>query len=463
MRRLPHAAMNFMSLHRRRLPTAGLVALAGLLVLVADGGVALAQRGSAPQSKPRPANRQAPQTKEAAPSVPKNFVPPRPIPDVMTLNKELVTEEEEKELQSSLRKYQKALRDGELNAVSRDLIERGVKYRLHRMTRKAHRQMLPIMRHELLAQDMAFASKGAGAPIAGREFFLEQVTKVSEELLDNNFHVRLNVVMILGNLILVEEDSRNGVKEKAYTPAIEILLKVFDDKTQLEAIKVSAVQGMERICMVGDPSRDQRLRVAEILVEELADPMANAWYQMRLAQALGNVGIIHDRQPRPFVVQSLATVLVDQKRDWQVRAQAAKALGRAPLDGSINVGLISYAIVDLAQQGAAAYNQSMANEAAAEASVPYWKDFFVTLYLAFQPIDAAERQAGRGLILRNRTGAYEQLLPVVRHVIHQDKQPIEKELLDALADWIAKNPPNSFSVAPGEPPIIAPQKVAGNK
>ena len=255
-----------------------------------------------------------------------------------------------------------------------------------------------------------------------------------------------------------------------------MLLKIFDDKSQLEAIKIPAVQGMERICIIGEPNRDQRLRVAEVLVDELANPTANTWYQTRLAQALGNVGIIHDRQPRPFVVQSLATVLVDQKRDWQVRAQAAKALGRAPLDGSINVGLISYAIVDLGLQGSNAYNQSITNESTAAASVPYWKDFFITLYFAFQPVNAAERQAGRGFMLKNKnltSEAYDTLLPVVRHVIHQESpnlQAIAKEQLDALADWIGKNTPNDYRVAPTEPPIIAAEKaatdsekVAGNK
>lgn len=473
MRRFPHAAVNFIGLSSRRPKAAQGMLLAGLMVLVLDGGWASAQfgapRGGAAQPNSRRPNNQprAPKAAPAAPAVPDDFVPPRPVPDIMTLTEELMTEEEENEGRKGLLNYQKALRNGVLDAQARELIDQGVKYRLYRMTRKEHRQMLPIMRHELLSQDMNFASKGAGAPIDAREYFLDRVTKLSEDLLDNNFHVRLNAVMILGNLTLQEADRRNNVAEKAYTPALEVLLKVFDDESQLEAIKIPAVQGLERICLAGDPSRDQQLRVAQALVKELSDPSTNAWYQMRLAQALGNVGIINDRQPRPFVAQALAQVVVDQDRDWLVRAQAAKALGRAPLnDGPINVGLICFTIVDLAHQGAQAYNQTVSQAANSEAAAAYWKDFFVTLYLAFQPKDADERQAGRGLILRNKTvstGAYETLLPLVRHVIHQDKEPFTQDQMNAVSDWLAKNPPTDARIAPSEQPIIVPKQVVGNK
>ncbi|MFN0199145.1 MAG: hypothetical protein ACKVT0_20540 [Planctomycetaceae bacterium] len=405
-------------------------------------GAATTQPGKAPAARKR----------TPPPGLPAGFVPPRPVPEVTNIEKELLTAEEEKAFKPDLTKYQRALTSATLSEETRVLITRGIKFRLLRMTRKVHRPILHLLRNDILYKDLAFAKE-----LEVRTFFLEELTKASADLLDNNFHVRLNVVLLLGNLKLTEENEKRETQDVAFTPALEVLLKVFDDKTQLEAIKIPAVHGLQRICQIGTPNRDQRLRVAEVFVSELNNIASNAWYQMRLAEGLGWVGIIHDRQPRPFVVQTLATVLVDEKRDWQVRAQAARALGRAPLDGSINVSLISYAIVDLAAQGTTACNQ------APPGRTPYWIDFYLTLYLSFQPETGAERKAGHGLILRNKPAsnpAYEQILTLVNHILDEEiadkdgKRSFSQEQVDAIVAWLENNPPNDPSVAPGEKPIM---------
>ncbi len=59
-----------------------------------------------------------------------------------------------------------------------------------------------------------------------RNYLCDQVTQRAAELLDNNFHVRLNAVIILAQLNLTDEDARKQLPEQAYVKAAIPLLTV---------------------------------------------------------------------------------------------------------------------------------------------------------------------------------------------------------------------------------------------
>ena len=387
--------------------------------------------------------------------LPADFTPPRPIPEVMTLEKPLLSEAEDQAFRQDLLKYQRALRAGVVNGETKKLIEAGAKWRVYRMSLPEHRRELHKLRDDIVLRDVQFASKLDGAPQAGRELLLEQVTKRASELLDGNFYVRLNAVLLLGQLDLQEEDTRRGVRQIAYTPAAEVLLPVLTDPKQLTAIKIPTVKGLARIAEIGQPSLDLRLRIAQSIVAELQLDNNELWYRERLVESLGSVGILVDRTPRPFVIQTLASIVVDPKEHWLVRTAAAKAIGRLPLNASINLRLVGYSLVKLGHEMSDAYNKSP-NEW-------YWNDCFFRLYLAFHHANKAEEDANLGLLRRTRnlTGndtiqnAFNQVLPLIQHVVgSQARTPIAKQNVDAVAQLLTDNAPQDFKIAPTEDPIL---------
>jgi len=406
--------------------------------------------GQAPKSVLSPAG--GSQLQAVAPAdLPADFRPPREVPPVMNITKELITAGEIKAFKKDLIKYQKALRQGNLDNRVRDLIDRGVRFRLYQMTLKENRRLIHKRRDEMV-RDVNFAGKVPGAKQDARLYLLAQITKRAEELLDNNFQVRLNTVILLSMLDEVDADNKRKIARKAYTPAAEVLLKVLVDPDQLEAIKLRAVAGLQRIASIGDPNNQLRLKMAKTVDAELKKTNLNAWYQWQLVEALASMGLISDLRPRPFVVQTLAELVVDQKRHWVVRSAAAKALGRIPLNAGINMDLLAFAIVDLSLQSAQAYNTSPGDI--------FWKRCFWYQYLGFHHENAAEKSSKMGLLLKSSNrpkvkAAYDQVVSLVKHVINEPTpKPLTKEQLQPVADWLKNNQPDNYKVAPTEQPII---------
>ncbi|MED5401422.1 MAG: hypothetical protein VX669_13620 [Planctomycetota bacterium] len=307
-----------------------------------------------------------------------------------------------------------------------------------------------------------------------------------------NFHVRLNVAYLLGELVVRKGDPAKGIPAARYTDAAYPLCDVINEPRQLDAIKVVAVRGLVRLMQTGQPDApyDLRLRVAECFVNQLKRPfqrdpvrqrvdhhLQHIWYQEVLVEGLAGVGIMVNKQAQPFVEIELAGVMADPNRHFLARTAAAKAIGRAPL-AAFDDGLRSYQLVELAGQMAAAYNKSP--------NSGFWPRCYQQLYFAFKAVNKDEvTPAGKpaGLLGQVSTArlqdAYRQVVPLVAHVIVQPTvaadgkqyfQAISSETLKPVTDWLAENRPANYkplqpsaTTSPTSTPTPAPKSNKGTK
>ncbi len=408
----------------------------------ACGAPAFAQPVAAPAAAVAPAVQPAP--------LPLGFQPPKPVPDVFKLRKPTMTDEEMAKARDTLARKQidRKIREGQLSAEVKQLIGLWAKLRFAEMAAAEDRRALaPITRG--MTTDLKNAALLQSNENRAREFrgFLAgELTREGAAVLDNNFYVRLQAIILLSRLNLREE-SPVGAKqpEVSYAPAIESLLAVLKDPQQHEGLKSAAARGIARLARdAEDFQAELRFEAGKILTDELARTDTHYWYQMRLAEALGRINLDYDRARKPIVVDALSTVIADEKRAFLVRAMAAKALGRTPLPAETNRKALADRLIQLGQQMSNAYN--------AAPSRPQWKEDFANLYLAFRPgeDDNASRLAPASIVKQSATtGPFEEargrILPLAKHVLAQPSnttaQPIPTELLKSLNEYLANNKP----------------------
>lgn len=384
----------------------------------------------------------------------------------MTLENELMTESEEESLQKEIAvHYGRVLRAGELNRDAREFLPKGARYRVYRMTMKKHRAEIHKIREDVL-RDVYLAARlqsNDSKAQAFREFYLKEVTERCKELLDGNFYVRLNAVIILSELNLAEPIPQKNQPAVPYIPAAEPLLAVVKDDQQPPAVRIAAVgrseppTGLQKIlwALHGPREIDLKHRIVHGLIDGLKNKDAHYWYQMRLVEALGATDLILDRTTRePFLFKAVSSVLVDQQRHWLVRSEAARVLGRLPANGEINFGLLAFEVVQLARQMSVAYNQTP--------NVIFWRECYFDLYLAFRPLNDQENARQAGFLLKAGTGphqktindAYRQVLPFVKHVLNEPRGTKIADAMIAPVDaWLKENKPEDMRVAPNLEPI----------
>lgn len=441
----------------------------------------------------------------------------------MAIDKPLMTlKEDEAKRKRILLRIRKVLRDGQLNDQTRAAIDEWIAWRLERMTiteipkppkkeapaRRApmdpmdpmaaenpgpaaapkeplpplpYRRRLAEFNRDFL-QEIRGAAKFQTAPAkaeAFRRYILDEIIKKSRELFDNNFYVRLNVVMLLERLNLVEGSFR-GVGQVAYAPVSAPLLEILRDSDQHEAVKIRAVAGLKRILEMGRPQQELTNEIALELIAQLEQDASMYWYPMRLVDALGSVDeplitkVAADANgvpvQQPFHVQALTLVMRDPTHHWIVRSRAANSLGRVSLDASVNTSLLAHEIVVMCSQMSTAYNKQLDQF--------YWNQCFIDVYLAFKPIDDDEKariyRVKPATLITKFDGqkaisdAYQLILPAVKHVLNQPQsvnndrgnQPIPADVDQAMTTWISENKPSINKIAPGLPALVNPKPTA---
>ncbi len=369
-----------------------------------------------------------------------DWLPPtfQPLPEplaIMSLEQPIVTKEELAKLKKDFSgKFTKALRDCDLSANGKQIIEGGIRFKLAEMTLQEKKKDLPDFHklpelHKNLMREIS-PGGGVGNPNAKPadvaltvQFVNQEIVRQIPELLVNNFYVRLHAVLILS--------------EMDFPPAHALLLQVIqakdihDDpvKGQPEAIKIAAMQGLVRILRFTAPPVKDRSVIAMAIVEELKKTETHWWYQLRLIEGLRHMTVAIDAgNNKPFVIEALLAVIKDPKRSWPVRAKACYALGRVPIPSAVNPADVVTAIADCALQ--------LSNAAQARPNNPIWKNCFWDLYLAFKPDGSkekdgkdkdldAEKKIPGGLLARFKPAAqpaYEVIVPICSGVI-QGKAP----------------------------------------
>jgi hypothetical protein len=133
-------------------------------------------------------------------------------------------------------------------------------------------------------------------------------------------------------------------------------------------------------------------------------------------------------QGKPIVVDVLKAVLADDKREWTVRAEAAKSLGRVPLPAACNPPSVPKAIAAFALKLAKAAQQSPQTKG----EEPKWKSEFFRVYLAFQQLDAndlmADKKSKAGLLNNPQAAAkpsYDLIVPLVAAILQAQRLTVQ--------------------------------------
>jgi hypothetical protein len=415
--------------------------------------------GYAP-AQAQPSSKTKPVTKPAGKTVPKaalekfeqpdpDKLPPgfQPAPEplaIMDLDQPLATTDELAKLKKEVvSKFAKTLRDCDLSATGKQVIETGVRYRLAEMTLKEKRKELPEL-HKALIRDITTGIGNPGikpADVASMvQFVNQELVKQIPQLLVNNFYVRLHAVLILSEL--------------DYAPSHALLLQVIQSKEiqedpvlgQPSAIKIAATQGLTRILKYASPPVAQRTIIAHALVDELQKPNTHWWYQLRLIEALRHMTVAVDAgNNKPFVIDQLFALINDRERPWTVRSKACFAIGRVPIPAAVKPEDVVNTVADFALQ--------LSTAAQAKPNDPVWKSCVWDVYLAFKADGSkdkdgkdkdqdAERKGAGGLLARIKPvaqPAYDRIVPIVRDVIH-GKSPDAGDVKN-LGDFVRERVP----------------------
>lgn len=430
-----------------------------------------------------------PNTGDKDKTLPAGLIQNRQVLPEMEIDNELYTDGQETDFtRKSKSAFEKALASGALTDEEKKVIDAGAKYWIYRFTMKKYREEEVAKKEDrpvvgapksstpkerlpdLVKKVLDLVKYTAKTPVA-RDYLLKQLTDRCGELLDNNFVVRQNVILLLGTLSTTFPPPGKPTEPTPYDPAYAVLLKVIKDDKQHEILKVDALIGLLRICKLGlvlpDANNDRkRAEIAMALVPELVRKNTHWWYQARLAECLGAAGVTYDpaNKTNPIVLQTLAEVVADGQRDLQARIEAAKAIGRLPLDNQLNIAPVVHHIVNLGYQ--------IVQVANANPKKQPWTNYFFTpkpqlgfgLYYAFRSESGSARVPGGkrkpGLLealpaTKEVKDAYEQVLLMTLHFIDNPGKQMADAQVKSIQEWLKLRVPANDRITAGSPPIGA--------
>ena len=397
-------------------------------------------------------------------ALPPNYTPPKDRNPLLDLDMPIALPDELEKLKKEDGKFQGVLNKAESDDAGKAVIKAGIRYRLAQMTLKENYQaenskkqpyFITTLRNNL-RRDLNGAASAARhlKPEAIKEFrrnLMLEFVKQAAPLLENNLYVRIQVVILMGELELVVGDASKGIATEAFTPVFDTFVKVILDPKQDVSVKIAAVNGLTRILKIGTPNVNERTRIAEAVISELdsvkaADRPSDGWYELRLVGTLGSAAL--DQLKQSIVVTALKKVVSDPKRSWTVRTEAAKALGRVPLPPASNPASVVFVVGEMALRLSKAAQQAPAD--------PQWKSAFWKTYLAFWPVDANEKdvmKANKAGLLNNPVvaggakAASAHITPLCATILKGGR--LTAAQLQALEAWVAANAPGG--AAPPEP------------
>lgn len=344
--------------------------------------------------------------------------------------------------------FQAALGEQQLSADTQKKISEGFRVLLFQLSLPEHRNELTGLRKAIIRYVEQFGS----SPNI-RRFACGEIVKHATQLLDGNFHVRLQVVLLVGELNIVPEKPGFEIAPAvAYFDGSSFLVDVISPQgnatKQPEAARVLAAYGLERLLRRGRSTlsvTDKRpQQIAQRLLPEFSKPWSD-WYLARLATALVQTGQATiptaNNGPQPSIVETLARLVADKNRGSYLRSRAAFALGRTPVPQGIKPDPIAWALVDLAAQLSNELNQGKIKPVQALYR-------FQDLYLAFRPIrkgepvtGGANQQAGLTNSLNQPSirNAYQDVLPAVKTIFYQIQNDnvtgIAPQVIQKLLQW----------------------------
>lgn len=405
----------------------------------------------------------------------KNVKAIQPAPPEFSIDNPLTTDKKWKDFDQGVghREFADALHNGELTRDSQKKLSDGIRQMIYAMTLPSMRDphatvdmVAELVRRTLSDVRKAADTKDATVQRSFRRFLMDEIIARCRELSDNQFHVRLNAAVLLGNLFLTETNILTHTPGEFYNGSnyenFNALMEILQKPGQSEAVKIVAINGLRNAVISGTPalSASHNITLAKALIAELEKPNSEAWYQERLCETLASVDQVFNLDQQPFIVHALAKAMFDRNRSLCARAAAAKALGRAKMVPSVDLNVIAYGIADLSRQLVEARNEGQ--------HVRRW--CVVDVLLAFKPKDSAEKSRKAGLLERVSEPSYQSYKKVVNEaylairpmIIQEFKQPnsdFPPAVSASIANWLKSNtPPSSqMRVSPGSPLIVAQQ------
>jgi hypothetical protein len=331
-----------------------------------------------------------------------------------------------------------------------------------------------VDRHARIIEEIATRAESPTTTPAVREFILENTLKIAEPLLkDQPPNVQHAVVLLAARLNAKVADIGGNKKIPAqpYPGSQKLMMKVLSQTDPVLPIpaRIRAARGLERLMRDGDISSVEKANMGVALAEALMkqnveNPLARRWYRRTLVEALGVTGRYEDIGYRPYMVDALASVLVNPQDDWEVRAAAARSLSQLPLDQKVNVELLNYEIVKLLYDLAQAYNASDKTPPST------WRWAFDTIYLSYKSPTVADQTVRHwGLMhLASPVGrekinsAYKVVLPIVKPILESPTLPqVNPAAIKALEDWLKNNKPADRKPTKDSAPLPEPAGPAG--
>jgi hypothetical protein len=415
------------------------------------------------QANPGAANNQPvpnpPRPNAPGANIPGRFFPDEIAPELL-INKPLLTAAAVKQRNLIATAFNKAMRNGIINTGDEAIIKEMAKFMVYRLASPEERDKFRYLRQDISSLPDRYNASPA------KDLFLKEAMLRCVDLLDNHLAVRIEAVLVMSQLNTVKGNPVSKTPPVPYEPTYEPFLNILKDAKQHIAVKVAAVNGLERICVYGNPRVDIRSMITNVLVNELKNnPNAHWWYRQVCIRVLGTTGVIYDNVDRkPFVTQLLLTMMIDNKENWMVRTECARTLGRLPLDVNHRVDLIAYEITNLALELAQAYNQNLSD--------PFLRDAFWNIYLAFHFENDEERQKQLGLVTQTEKtalrsydtqvkSAYLMSLKLINSVfayqvpetLGSPSPPIKPATMKEVSEWLKANPPANKEIMPGMPPL----------
>lgn len=349
--------------------------------------------------------------------------------------------------------YTKALGTTNITQADIALLTEYNRIQILQMSLKSQLRQLSKIR-EQLKRDLNLLAK----PPA-RSVLLPLIIKHCEQLNEQPLPVRLNACLLITEL---NEEPPNIPKQIPATPFTGIadpLIAIISEKNQSEALKIIATNGLMRLCQDGSPKVDIRSRIADALIAQLKQPNLNEWYKRSLVEAVSQTSVLFDKTRTPYIVQTLAEILINPMEPWTVRAEAASGLGRTEMNREINLTLINYEIVRFAHEMGQQYN--------AKPNAPHWRLCAFRLYTAYQP----EFSNSTALLTRVKSapftayraeiqGAYDVVLPLANGILKlpppPGAKPVPPKVLSDLKAWLDANTPENDIIGPNTKPLKNP-------
>jgi hypothetical protein len=369
--------------------------------------------------------------------------------------------------------FQTRVQNGDHDSQSDKIVQDGIREQLAAMTLPALRdpkaerfQINEIVQGLLRYVRQAANKKPAGDQRQYRIFLMDQIVKDARDLqlAKNHYYVRLNTAVLLGNLFTEISNPGSTTEPEFYTPAFDALMDILETEGQSEGVKLVALNGLKNACRYGNPpvAAGDNARLAKKLISELEKPGTHEWYQVELCETLSAIDQTLDLDRQPSIVQELSKVMFDASRPLCARGAAAKGLGRAALDPSIDLGVIAYGVADLCRQMVEARNEGKRHVS---------RLCIADIFLAFQPKDTPEKSRRVGLLDRAEeptflkykkkvTDAWAIVKPVViEEFRHRAEPDIEfpEGLLPPIVEWLKTNAPPALRISPNMPPVTTTQ------